>query len=134
VQLVGRIAHDAVRGWVAASDVVCQPSLVQPFGQALLEAMAMERTVVATTEGGPPEFVTSEAGVLVEPRDAAALRNALKTAAAMPRPDRAARAAAEAHDVRRHATRMAAILQRAVARSKTRSSRPSTGDHAHAIR
>jgi glycosyltransferase involved in cell wall biosynthesis len=134
VHLVGRIPHDAVPGWVTASDVVCQPSLVEPFGQAVLEAMAMERTVVATTEGGPPEFVTSEAGVLVEPRDAAALRNALETAAAMPRPNRAAHAAAEAHDVRRHATRIAAILQRAVARSGTPSSRPSTGDHARASR
>jgi glycosyltransferase involved in cell wall biosynthesis len=134
VQLVGRIPHEAVPGWVAASDVVCQPSLVEPFGQAVLEAMAMERTVVATTEGGPPEFVTSAAGVLVEPRDAGALTTALQAAAAMPRPNGAARAAAEPHDVRRQATRMAAILQRAIARSETPGSAPTTGDHAHAIR
>jgi glycosyltransferase involved in cell wall biosynthesis len=115
VHLAGRLSHDDVRGWIAASDVVCQPSLAEPFGQALLEAMAMERTVVATAEGGPPEFVTPEAGVLVDPRSATALRDALDTAAAMPRPNPAARAAAEAHDVRRQAGRMAAILERAVA-------------------
>ena len=53
--------------WVAACDVLCQPSLVEPFGVALLEAMAGERSVVATSVGGPPEFVPPEAGVLVDP-------------------------------------------------------------------
>ena len=114
VHLVGRIPHEAVPGWVAASDVVCQPSLAEPFGQALLEAMAMDRTVVATTEGGPPEFVTPEAGVLVHPRDPAALRAALERAAAMPRPNPAARAAAAAHDVRHQAASMSTVLERAV--------------------
>ncbi|MEA2373554.1 MAG: hypothetical protein QOD53_17 [Thermoleophilaceae bacterium] len=120
VHLAGRVEHDAVPGWVAASDVVCQPSLSEPFGQALLEAMAMDRTVVATTEGGPPEFVTPEAGVLVDPRDPAALRDALERAAQMPRPNPAARTAAEAHDVRLQAARMEAVLERAVkARSRS---------------
>lgn len=114
VHLAGRVEHDAVPGWVAASDVVCQPSLSEPFGQALLEAMAMHRTVVGTTEGGPPEFVTPEAGVLVDPHDPVALRDALEHAARMPRPNRAAREAAEAHDVRRQAARIEAVLERAV--------------------
>ena len=51
-----------VPDWIAACDVLCQPSLREPFGQAALEAMAMERTVVATHVGGPPEFVTADAG------------------------------------------------------------------------
>ena len=124
VRLVGRVSHGEVRDWIAAADVVCQPSLAEPFGQAVLEAMAMERTVVATTEGGPGEFVTPEAGVLVEPRSPAALRDALETAAGMPRPNPAARAAAEAHDVRRQAARMAAILERACRGTLLRRSRP----------
>ena len=69
VAVVGRVPHAEVPAWIAACDVLCQPSLAEPFGLAALEAMAMERTVVATTEGGPPEFVTPEAGVLVDPRD-----------------------------------------------------------------
>ena len=56
VLVTGRVAQDEVVPWIAASDVLCQPSLVEPFGQATLEGMAMERTVVATTCGGPPEF------------------------------------------------------------------------------
>ena len=73
VTLAGRIPQADVPQWVAACDVLCQPSLTEPFGQATLEAMAMERSVVATQVGGPPEFVTPEAGVLVDPDDTDAL-------------------------------------------------------------
>lgn len=116
VTLAGRVPHDAVPGWVAACDVLCQPSLVEPFGLATLEAMALERSVVATSEGGPPEFVTPEAGVLVDPHDPQALVAALARAAALPSPNPAARAAAARHDAIHQAERMVVILQRAVAR------------------
>ena len=101
--------------WVAACDVLCQPSLQEPFGQATLEAMAMERSVVATTVGGPPEFVTPEAGVLVDPEDSDALASALERAASMPSPNPAAREAAKAHDVKAMAARMSGVLERAAA-------------------
>jgi glycosyltransferase involved in cell wall biosynthesis len=113
VRLVGRIPQVEVPRWVAAADVLCQPSLIEPFGQATLEAMAMERTVVATTVGGPPEFVTPEAGILVDPEDSTALPVAMELAAAKPSPNPAARRAAAEHDVRRQAARMTEILERA---------------------
>jgi glycosyltransferase involved in cell wall biosynthesis len=109
----GRVGHDEVPGYLAAADVVCAPSLVEPFGQAILEAMACGRTVIATRIGGPPEFVTPEAGILVDPLDEAELARALTAAAGFPRPNEAARAAAEQHDVRRQAERVEAILERA---------------------
>ena len=114
VHVAGRVPHGEVADWIAACDVLCQPSLAEPFGQAALEGMAMERSVVATTEGGPPEFVTPAAGVLVSPGDPAALTDALARAAELPSPNPAARAAAAEHDVRRQAARMAAVLERAV--------------------
>jgi len=117
VTVVGRVPHAEVPSWIAACDVLCQPSVVEPFGLAALEAMALERTVVGTTEGGPPEFVTPAAGVLVDPRDPAALVAALERAAAMPSPNPAARAAAAEHDVARQARRMAEILARAARRA-----------------
>jgi glycosyltransferase involved in cell wall biosynthesis len=116
VRIVGRVPQAEVPAWVAASDVLCQPSLIEPFGQAALEAMAMERSVVATRIGGPPEFVTPEAGVLVDPSDTAALTAALSGAAEMPTPNLAARRAAAEHDVRKQAARMVAVLELAVAR------------------
>ena len=54
---------------MAGADVVVLPSEREPLGQVLLEAMAMERSVVATTVGGPAGFVTPEVGALVDPHD-----------------------------------------------------------------
>jgi glycosyltransferase involved in cell wall biosynthesis len=115
VTLAGRIPQADVPQWVAACDVLCQPSLQEPFGQATLEAMAMERSVVATNVGGPPEFVTPDAGVLVDPQDAGALSGALERAAEMPSPNPAAREAAKVHDVKTMAVKMSAVLERAAA-------------------
>ncbi len=114
VTVTGYVPHDAVPGYLAAADVLCQPSLVEPFGQATLEALASARSVVATTVGGPPEFVPAGAGVLVDPADEDALVEALRAAAALPVPNPAARTAAEAHDVKVQAARVEAILERAV--------------------
>jgi glycosyltransferase involved in cell wall biosynthesis len=113
IQVVGPVPHDRVARWIAAADVVCQPSLVEPFGQALLEAMAAGRPVVATRVGGPPEFVVPGAGVLVDPLDEHAIAVAMQEAALLPRPNEAARAAAAEHDVNRQAERIEAILERA---------------------
>jgi glycosyltransferase involved in cell wall biosynthesis len=113
IRLLGRLSHDEIPAVIAASTVVCQPSLIEPLGQALLEAMACERSVVATRIGGPPEFVSPGTGVLVDPLDVEALTTALRTAAALPSPNPAARAAAAVHDVRRQAERLEAILLRA---------------------
>jgi glycosyltransferase involved in cell wall biosynthesis len=76
--------------------------------------MAAGRSVVATRIGGPPEFVTAEAGVLVDPTDEAELLRGLAAAAALPCPNHAARLAAEAHDLRRQAERVEEILLQAV--------------------
>jgi glycosyltransferase involved in cell wall biosynthesis len=113
VRLVGAVPQERAADWLAACDVLCQPSLHEPFGLATLEAMASARSVVATAEGGPPEFVTPDAGVLIDPRDGEALSAALHAAAALPRPNPAARQAALAHDVRLQAERIEGILERA---------------------
>ena len=113
VELVGRVAYTRIPEQIAQAHVVCQPSLIEPFGQALLEAMACGRSVVATRIGGPPEFVPPEAGILVDPADEDALVAALQSAAEFPCPNPAARAAAEAHDVRTQAAKVEAILQNA---------------------
>jgi glycosyltransferase involved in cell wall biosynthesis len=113
VHLAGAVPHSEMPLWLRAADVVCQPSLVEPFGLATLEAMACGRSVVATNVGGPPEFVAPEAGELVDPVDEEALVDTLAAAARLPRPNLAARAAAERHDVRRQVARIEALLERA---------------------
>jgi glycosyltransferase involved in cell wall biosynthesis len=114
IHLVGPVDHDRVTAWIDAADVVCQPSLAEPFGLATLEGLASGRSVVATRVGGPPEFVPPEAGILVDPFDDDALAVALGEAALLPRPNLAARRAAEAHDVKRQAERVEELLLRAV--------------------
>lgn len=113
VSIVGRVSHDEVPGYLAAADVVCGVALVEPFGQAILEGMAAGKTVVATRIGGPPEFVTPEAGLLVDPLDVPALSRALEEAAGFASPNEGAQAAASTHDVRLQAERVEQILLRA---------------------
>jgi glycosyltransferase involved in cell wall biosynthesis len=113
VELAGRVPHEELPARIAAAHVVCQPSLIEPFGQALLEAMACERSVVATRVGGPPEFVTPEVGVLIDPMDEGSIAAGLEETATLPRPNPAARDAAAEHDVKRQAERIETILERA---------------------
>jgi glycosyltransferase involved in cell wall biosynthesis len=114
VVLAGTVHHDEVPEWIARAHVVCQPSLIEPFGQAILEAMACGRAVVATRVGGPSELVPPDAGVLVDPTDVTELADGLRLAAAFPVPNEAAIEAAAAHDVRLQAERIEAILEQAV--------------------
>jgi len=116
VRLLGRVRHDEIPRLLGDCRVLAQPSLVEPLGQALLEAMSCGRSVLATRIGGPPEFVPPEAGVLVDPLDVDALARGLEEAAALPCPNHAARQATAEHDVRRQAERIDAILSRAAAR------------------
>jgi glycosyltransferase involved in cell wall biosynthesis len=113
VRVVGRVPHERIPVWIAACDVLCQPSLVEPFGQALLEAMACERPVVATRVGGPPEFVPPGAGVLVDPSSEDEIAAALEAVARLPNPNEAGRAAAEHHGVSVQAQRVEQVLREA---------------------
>jgi glycosyltransferase involved in cell wall biosynthesis len=113
IHLAGSVPHEEIPERIAAAHVLCQPSLIESLGQAVLEAMACGRTVVATRVGGPAETVPPEAGILVDPTDERELAEALSRAAAFPRPNEAAVLAAAAHDVRRQAARVEEILERA---------------------
>lgn len=65
---------------IAAADVFALPSLAEPFGLAILEAMALARPVVATAAGGPLEIVVDgETGLLVPPAAPDALAAALES-------------------------------------------------------
>jgi glycosyltransferase involved in cell wall biosynthesis len=111
VHLARRVPHERVADWMSACDVLCQPSLIEPFGQTVLEALATERPVVATRIGGPPELVTPGTGVLVDPGSVESIQAGLREAAELPRPNAEARKIAEEHDVRLQARRIAAVLR-----------------------
>jgi glycosyltransferase involved in cell wall biosynthesis len=67
-----------VRDVLAALDVFVLPSRTEGMSNALLEAMAMARPVVATAVGGTPEVVADGAsGLLVPADDPAAMARAI---------------------------------------------------------
>ena len=64
VRFSGRRTPEGVLLALREHDVVCLPSLEEPQGQAMLEALACGRPVVATRIGGPPEIMTPACGAL----------------------------------------------------------------------
>ncbi len=67
-----------IPGFLAAIDVFVLPSLHEGMGVAILEAMAAAKPVVGTTVGGIPELVVDGVtGLLVPPRNASALADAI---------------------------------------------------------
>ena len=97
---------------ISAFDVVAVPSLVEPLGNATLEAMAAGRPVVGSRVGGIPEMIVDgETGLLVPPSDpqalAAALERLTDSAALRAQYGDAARDRAESHfGLRLHADRL----------------------------
>ena len=72
--------QESVYPCLAAMDLYVHPALMEGFGIAVLEAMAMRKPVVATTTGGLPEIVQGgETGMLVPPGDADALARAVSS-------------------------------------------------------
>jgi glycosyltransferase involved in cell wall biosynthesis len=76
VTFTGR--RDDVPAVTAALDVAVLPSYREAQGLSILEAMALSRPVVASAVGGIPEMIEDgKTGLLVPPRDPAALAAAL---------------------------------------------------------
>ena len=64
---------------VFAADLYVHPSIIEPYGIVLVEAMAAGLPVVATRTGGIPEVVAeNETALLVEPADPAGLTEAIE--------------------------------------------------------
>lgn len=74
-----------VRELMSACEVVAAPSLKEGFGLVAVEAMALQRPVIASDVGGLPEIVVpGETGFLFAPEEPAALAQALSELAADP--------------------------------------------------
>jgi len=67
-----------VLGCIKGFDLFAMSSVTEGLGTSLLDAMACSRPIVATTAGGIPEIVEDGVnGLLVPPRDARALADAI---------------------------------------------------------
>lgn len=83
VHFAGFIPDHLLIAYYEACDVFCMPSVerAEQFGLVQLEAMYCAKPIVATRLGTGVEFVTidGETGLLVPPKDSAALAGALRT-------------------------------------------------------
>jgi glycosyltransferase involved in cell wall biosynthesis len=74
IEFTGRVSQDQLPALLAAASVFVFPSLSEGTPRAVMEAMAMECCVVATTVGGIPDMIDhGSTGWLVPPADPAAL-------------------------------------------------------------
>ena len=75
VDFVGSV--DDVRPWLAAANVIAQPSRWEGMSLSLLESLASGRSVVVTDVAGMREVVVDGVGAVVAPEDPEALLQAL---------------------------------------------------------
>jgi len=114
--------RDDVPELVRALDILLLPSEEEPFGRALLEAMALEVPVLATNVGGPSELVRDgRDGYLLPPREPAAWAQAVRRVSESPEHGREMGRAgrlriAEGFDVEHHVEAVLAVYRRAIAR------------------
>ena len=73
VHFFGNVEQQVLRSVYNIADVNLVPSRREPFGLVAIEAMACGAPVIATNQGGLPDFVNEEVGGLVEVEDAKGL-------------------------------------------------------------
>jgi glycosyltransferase involved in cell wall biosynthesis len=77
--------REDVPALLRALDILMLPSREEPFGRALIEAMAMSVPVLATAVGGPAEIIEDgREGYLLDPDDPAAWARAVRRIAESP--------------------------------------------------
>lgn len=78
VYFMGPQPHDEIPKWLSAADIFVLPSWREGLPNAVVEAMACERPVIATRVGGIPEAVEdNESGILIEKQNIESLKEAI---------------------------------------------------------
>src|SRR3954462_5329755 len=67
VKFLGWLSQDACADYLRSADALVLPSLRACGGAVVLEAMAMSIPVIATSWGGPRDYIDSSCGILIEP-------------------------------------------------------------------
>jgi glycosyltransferase involved in cell wall biosynthesis len=75
----GRLSGVSLSEAYVTADIFVFPTLYEPFGMVLLEAMYFRMPIIASNTGGIPEIITDgENGLLVNPGDVCSLKIALE--------------------------------------------------------
>lgn len=78
VKFLGNQPQTVLKDIYNIADVSCVPSRREPFGLVAAEAMACGTPVIATNEGGLPDFINKKVGILVPVDDSEKLALAVK--------------------------------------------------------
>jgi len=77
VHLIDFVEHTKMPEVYSSADLFVLPSLKEPFGFAVLEALSCNLPVIGTRVGGLKDIITKEVGEVVHPGDVASLRQAI---------------------------------------------------------
>jgi len=78
VAFLGKIGHENLPSYYARADIFVQPSLYEPFGITVIEAMACNLPIAASSVGGLKELVISgKNGFLAKPSSPTELASAI---------------------------------------------------------
>lgn len=76
IDLIGQISRENIAKLMQSSDAFVLASRAETFGVVFIEAMSAGLPVIATTCGGPEDFVDDSNGILVPVNDVVALTDA----------------------------------------------------------
>lgn len=76
----GTVPHSLLPDYINRAKLLCLPSRSEGTPNVVMEALACGTPVVASMVGGLPDIVPSFCGILVPPKDAVELQNALEVA------------------------------------------------------
>ncbi len=117
VQHLGLASHVEFHGWVEdvaafldSGDIFVLPSLDEPFGIVVLEAMARGKTIISTKTKGPVEVLNDHMAYFAEVGDTESLAHAM-TAMLGDVPTRLSKAAAALASYRSHYSKQAVVPQ-----------------------
>jgi glycogen(starch) synthase len=86
VRFLGPLSREEIPIWINRATLLCVPSFFESFGLAALEAMQLERPVIASRVGGLPEVILDgKTGLLIPEKDPEALFQAMRQLLAEPK-------------------------------------------------
>ena len=66
VQLIGKVSREKVINTLKESDIYCLPTIREPGGGSILEAMAAGLPIITSDYGGPKYSVTEDCGIKIK--------------------------------------------------------------------
>lgn len=80
VNFLGEKNNEEALRYIGESQIFILPSYTEGFPNVVLEAMALKTPVIATTVGAIPEMLSDNCGILIEPKDVVAIKDAVSYA------------------------------------------------------